>query len=1596
MTAENALTPAEQAILARVERAEAEPDVVTWFLSLEAEAAADQVRADALTPDGMIRLPSAVAIAYHHWFRYLAGQGADPGELGDALLCFVTIREHTPDPVPPALIPVLDVIAGTPGDAVVEPSDAFEAGSGLLMLYQARRFPPILIAAERLVSHAVANLSVGSHDQGTCLSTLGLALLYEFQEGAGHDALVEAIDRSRAAVAAVPSEQAEQARRHGNLGIVLRHWAETAEDTEAMRQSLAELRLAVSMGTAQDPNYMDHCAALGTALSRAAVMFADPTMLSEAIDLLRRAVAAHDPALPPPAAHLADLGLTLVMDALANDHPEAYEEGVETCRLAADAAPNLIERATYLSNVGMVLKGHWTRGAGIQALDDAEEAARAAVAGIPPDHPMRVKAEFVLSGVLRSRHGASGRLTDLDEAIALARSAWDGTPVQDRGQRIARGTELADLLRLRALAVDTPEDVGEPVAVLRDLEWEVPEPSEDRARVLFALARCLNHAPAGRDESFARFRECLTLPSPNGTFEAEVRFALGSALAQHAGPTDEEMWRQATEEMREGIALLPPTDGRHAEYLSDFTAISSRRATTTGDLALYEDAVRLGRDAVARVPADNTSEAAVCRSNLGAALASLAARIGDVDLLAEAVESHRAAITLSPPGDNHRVHRMGNLGDALQRLAEVRSEPALLEEAVTVLREAVASEPDTPSRTACLTSLGHALRSLSRFTGDPAPLAQAVERHREAIATRPDQPPAVALVGLANSLADHYHHTRDGRQREESVELLRKARELVPAASDNQAPILVSLGHVEWERALDSGDNVLMDEALATLRNAVAAVPAESAGRGMALTNLGVALMERAQLSGDRTWQAESVAVLRTAVAESPLTSFDRAGHLNNLAASLRAWYLVTGDPAAADEAAALLSEASSLSAAARSGIDLTVLNLGLLLHSRATSSRDVRGMAEARRVLEKAVAGLGEGSHWRGIALNNLASVCLEHAQLVGDASEPATLQALNRAVTAAREALTCATDGSPNQASTLLILAKAQVLRAEFREPVDLVETARLARQAAENPAAPLVTRLLAARVWGDAAARGGRDADALDGYAYAVGLLPRIAPRSLGRADQEERLQVGPGLASDAAAFALRVGDPGRALTLLEQGRAVLLAQGIDNRSQVSRVRDIAPALADEFERIRNQLSVVPEAPPALWTDPGPPVDGTGAGLTTDARHALARRWDELVAEIRALPELEDFLRAPDLPDLVSAAAEGPVVVVNVSDYRSDALVVTADGGIEVVRLPGLTPATVLARAAVFMEGVEWAYGSQGVQNAVAAMGLLTETLRWLWDTIAAPVLDRLALRTVPLDDEPWTRLWWCPTGWLSFLPLHAAGRDGPDSGKWVVDRVVPSYTPTVRALLQARRQLALDDRFDPSPLVVTIADTPGAEPLPGAEDEAQALLEIFPGGRQLLGAEATVAAVREALSAHSWVHFACHGVTDTRTPSASGLVLWDGRLTTLDVAAERPARPQLAVLSACSTSQGGMALPDEVVQLASSFQLAGYPHVIGTLWPVADELSTHVVEEFYAALAEDLGRGGPISPATALHRPTRALRDRYAKAPHLWAAYVHTGP
>ena len=84
-----------------------------------------------------------------------------------------------------------------------------------------------------------------------------------------------------------------------------------------------------------------------------------------------------------------------------------------------------------------------------------------------------------------------------------------------------------------------------------------------------------------------------------------------------------------------------------------------------------------------------------------------------------------------------------------------------------------------------------------------------------------------------------------------------------------------------------------------------------------------------------------------------------------------------------------------------------------------------------------------------------------------------------------------------------------------------------------------------------------------------------------------------------------------------------------------------------------------------------------------------------------------------------------------------------------------------------------------------------------------------------------------------------------------------------------------------------------------------------------------------------------------------------------------------------------------LLDEAIHLTSAFQLAGFPLVIGTLWPINDAIAVHVADSFYTALCGTDGALDTSRAAYALHHSIRAARDSLPAVPSLWAAYLHAG-
>jgi len=185
------------------------------------------------------------------------------------------------------------------------------------------------------------------------------------------------------------------------------------------------------------------------------------------------------------------------------------------------------------------------------------------------------------------------------------------------------------------------------------------------------------------------------------------------------------------------------------------------------------------------------------------------------------------------------------------------------------------------------------------------------------------------------------------------------------------------------------------------------------------------------------------------------------------------------------------------------------------------------------------------------------------------------------------------------------------------------------------------------------------------------------------------------------------------------------------------------------------------------------------------------------------------------------------------------------------------------------------------------------------------------------------------------------------------------------------------------------------------LPFSLREAEAIAAL--GGRDSLEATGFAAnrpaATSPRLADYRIVHFATHGVLNTRRPELSGVVLslfdeqgrrQDGFLRLHDIYNLRLGA-DLVVLSGCQTGLGKALRGEGLVGLTRGFMYAGSPRVVASLWQVDDESTAELMQRFYRAMLEDGRR-----PADAL-RAAQLEMSRHPRwsAPFYWAGFVLQG-
>jgi hypothetical protein len=242
---------------------------------------------------------------------------------------------------------------------------------------------------------------------------------------------------------------------------------------------------------------------------------------------------------------------------------------------------------------------------------------------------------------------------------------------------------------------------------------------------------------------------------------------------------------------------------------------------------------------------------------------------------------------------------------------------------------------------------------------------------------------------------------------------------------------------------------------------------------------------------------------------------------------------------------------------------------------------------------------------------------------------------------------------------------------------------------------------------------------------------------------------------------------------------------------------------------------------------------------------------------------------------------------------------------------------------------------------------------------------------------------------PHGSLHFCPFHLLA---DDKGR-VADRWTVTYLPVIG-------QLRPSDEDDKSLAtrsgagVFGVSSGPNAteeERLPEAAREAQAIASAL-GTTAFVDSEATRDAFLHSLRTAQYVHVATHGdhcpyapafqriflSNDSRTEAVYAYEILETDLRGLEVIS----------FSACETALGRYDEGDNLRGLAASCFLAGAQTVLGTMWPVYDDVASLFFVEFYRELTA--GR----SKVDAFRRAQLRTRNAFPSVVD-WGSFILIG-
>ncbi|KAJ7456088.1 CHAT domain-containing protein [Mycena latifolia] len=1287
-------------------------------------------------------------------------------------------------------------------------------------------------------------------------------------------------------------------------------------------------------------------------------------------------------------------------------------------------------RGSCLVNLANALHKRFQRGSASADLDSVIRLYHEVLTLSPAPDPTHTSPLIKLANALNERFQIRGNTEDLDSAIKLNRQVLHLQPAPD-ADRSTTLNNLAVTFFSRFQRIGFPADIESAIELYCEVLELQPITHPDRGSTLNNLAAACGERfrhmgdTADLDNAIRLYHEALDLQvaPTSGRGNALRNLAVGLTTRFETRGVLDDLDR-AIALNREALDLLPDTLPERGSAVTNLGTMLHVRFRTTGDRADLDASIMLYHEAL-QLQSPPHPDRDFSLSNLATALYTRFQTRGGPEDLDSAILLHREALALQPAPHPERKFSLSGLANSMYERFQTRGDPRDLESAIGLYREVLNLQPGThPDRGKILSGLAAGLHRQFEKMGDPDDLDNVITMHRETLDLRPVPhiEGSASLTNLANALHQRFSTRGDPADLDSAVDMHHEALELEPAPRPEHDSALSNLADVLHERFKTRGDPGDLDTAIELSRKALDLRPAPHPKRGSSLTGLGNVLYTRFKFRRILADLNSAIGLHYEALNLWPTPHPRRSHFLRNLGAALSERFNEMEDPTDIESAIGLYRQALELQSPTDPERGGVLNNLAAVVSQRdnPTSLQDAIGLYHEALNLFPAPHPA------RCSCLHNLA---LAYHELFLRTSSLADLE---KAIGLHREALNLQPAPHPERGPTLIAIAVELCLKYDDSLGSSVMQEAIDAfREGSTYLSSSVFLRSRTSAEWAKSAAMRNHDS-ALEAYEASIELLPQLAMLGLDIQARHKALtsQSNSSTASDAAACASQLQKLGKAVEFLEAGRSVFWSQALQLHTPLDDLHSAHPELAQRVSTIARELEVGSHREVSSIRRLSPQHKDHAVLDEQDTHYRkLNAAWVEALQEVRQLPGFERFLRPKLLQHLCKSAHNGHVVILNASKFSCTALVVTPSYNVHCVQLEKMTwdraqflvklLRVVLSGSAVhisqfFATARESSTEHPQLQDRLEGKPedsvhynpntVFRRLLGELWTSLVEPVVRALDLKK---SDSP-GRLWWCPTGPLTFLPIHAAGRYEKLESDCVSDYAVSSYTPTLTSLLSPPTENVVP--FKMTALIEPNA--PDSSPLPGTEEEMKRIQQNVPKGWLTgLGNRGSNPATMEIVLRHlresSMVHFACHGTQDLKNPLDSSLLLTSGRLKVSELMREndnwRSRRSmRLAFLSACETARGDETLPDEAMHLAATMLFAGFRGVVATMWRMADLDGPKIADTFYEQLFKgcDATADPPIPPdllkaAEALHIAVKKLRADPNVSFSRWVPFVHYG-